>query len=129
MNFIVFKKIIDKEEKEFIHINLNNIGFLKINNENDDSLILSLNYRKKATEKSIEFKTSHNKESFRKFISKYKFFLLEKYFINVTSIDFVDEENINSKEIKLHFYFKDGQNIMIKTERTRWDNWRNLRLK
>jgi len=126
MNFLVAKKV---GEKGLIHINLDNIGYFKIEEESDKGMILAIVYRKKATEKLIEIKTSHDKEGFRKFLFPHKIFLLEKYFINVKSIDFVDEEFIDNKHIKLHFYFKDGQNITIKTTRARWNDWSNLRLK
>jgi hypothetical protein len=126
MNFLTVKKV--GKDNELIHINLNNVGFFKINEESENGLILEVTYRKKATEKLIEFKTAQNKENFRKFLANYKFYLLEKYFINVRAIDFVDEEFVDLSTIKLNFYFKDGQYITFKTQRARWENWRKLRL-
>lgn len=129
MSFLTAKKISDKNN-EYVYINLENVGFLKIKKENEDKgMNLEVVYRKKATEKFIEFKTSHDKEGFRKFIQQHKFYLLENYFINIKAIDFVDEFVDGLKEITLHFYFKDGQNLTIKTQRARWENWQNLRLK
>jgi len=126
MNYLMAKKV--GKENELIHINLNNIGYFKINEETEFGMILEITYRKKATEKLIEIRTSHDKESFRKFIAQHKFYLLENYFINVKAIDFVDEEFVDLSTIKLHFYFKDGQLITIKTIRARWENWRKIRL-
>ena len=126
MNYLTAKKV--GKENEFIHINLDNIGYFKIKEEQENGLIFEITYRKKATEKLIEIRSSHNKEGFRKFISQYKFFLLENYFINTKSIDFVDEEFVDLSTIKLHFYFKDGQFLIIKTTRSRWENWRKIRL-
>ena len=134
MNYLTVKKISKKNEnkKEFIHINLKNIGFFKIKSKNEvNKLILQIKYRKKATEKIIDITPPHNKEEFRKFIFKYTFYLLEEYFINTSSIDFVDEENIDesdSSSLNIHFYFKDGQDITIKTKKARWEDWRKLRL-
>jgi len=135
MSFMTAKKI-GSDKKEFIHINLKNIGFFKLDksdksDKSEEGLILQIKYRKKATEKIIKIKSPHDKEGFRKFIFKYNFYLLEEYFININSIDFVDEENIDetdSSSIKIHFYFKDGQDITVKTKKTRWEDWRKLRL-
>jgi len=117
-----------KIDNNIIKINLNNIGFLKIIEENDDFTKLSIQYRKKATLKEVEFILKLPKHEVPKFLARYKLYRLENYFININSLTFVVEKNENRGYIELEFYFIDGQYLTIKTNKSRWESWSSLRL-
>jgi hypothetical protein len=117
-----------KLDNNIIKINLDNIGFLKVIEEKEDFTKLSIQYRKKATLKEVEFILKLPKSEVPKFLARYKLYRLENYFININSLIFVVEKNENRGYVELEFYFTDGQYLSIKTNKSRWESWSSLRL-
>ena len=132
---ITVKKIIENEtvkndfkvSKDLLTINLKNIGFIKFLKSEDDLNYLEIQYRRRATFKNIKFIMKHSEADLISFFKNNNFFRLEKYFINISQIAFIDEYR-HEDEIKLTFYFVDGQELIIDTKFSRWENWKALRL-
>jgi len=132
---ITVKKLIENEtsknnfmiSKNLLTLNLKNLGFIKFLKSEDDLNYLEIQYKKRATFKNIKFIMKHSEADLISFFKNNNFFRLEKYFINISQIAFVDEDR-HEDEIKLTFYFIDGQELIIKTKFSRWENWKALRL-
>jgi len=129
-DYLMAKKY--ESKNEFIHINLNNVGYIKVieMEENSNKHIFEIIYRKKAMEKAIKFEVNGTYESVKHQFNLQKFYNFENNLINVKSVIFVEEENDKTKDfIKIHFYFEDGQNLSFRTKKGRWENWRRVNLK
>jgi hypothetical protein len=130
---IITTKKITKDSKEYViskdllTINLNNVGFIELLKTEDDINYLELQYRKRATFKTLKFILKHTESNLVSFFKNNNFYRLEKYFININNIVFIDE-NRNNDKIELVIYFNDGQEIIINTIYSRWENWKTLRL-
>jgi len=116
------------EDKGILNLNLNNIGFIKINKEEDNVTYLSLTYRIKASLKEKIFKLFLPRNDVSKYLAKYNFYKLEKYYLNVNNILFFETEQSDNK-VDITCYFSDGQVLNLTTEKGRWESWKQTRLK
>ena len=116
------------ESKGILNLNLNNIGFIKIDKEEDNVTYLSIIYRIKASLKEKTFKLFLPRNDVSKYLAKYNFYKLEKYYLNTNNILFFETDYSDNK-INLKCYFSDGQVLTLHTEKGRWESWKQTRLK
>jgi len=109
-------------------INTDKISYIK---EVDEKFFLE--YRKKASIKSVEIDfgiTSFDKHNY---FQRHKLYNLNGYWINVKQISFIHEERLDKKTgtdrlLDLTIYFSDGLLIEIEIEESRWRVWKETRL-
>jgi len=117
------------DDKSILNINLSNIGFIKIEEEEDNVTYLSITYRIKASLKEKVFKLFLPRNDVSKYLAKYNFYKLEKYYLNTNNILFFETKNIKDNNLELFCYFSDGQVLKLITEKGRWESWKQTRLK
>lgn len=115
-----------------ININIDNLSYLV---QKDDKFYL--NYRKKASIKSIEVPIDFENmtETPSQFFAKLGIFRLEDYWINPKNISFIEEINKSISESRrdepetdLLIYFSDGLMLDLTVYTSRWNVWKGTRL-
>jgi len=106
-------------------INTKAIGYFKYENNK-----YYCNYRKKASIKEIEIPIKFGDINDSQYFAKIGFYKLDKYFINPSSISFIDTEKINnSNDIKIHVSFINGLELNFKMDGGRFTVWVDNRLR
>jgi len=108
-----------------ITINTKTIGFIKCQNGK-----YYCQYRRKASVKEVEIPISFGNLNDSQYFAKIGFYKLENYFINPSSLSFINTEKIpNSNDVKIHLSFINGLELNFKMNGGRFTVWVDNRLR
>jgi len=131
-----------------LNLNLKNIGwiedtgekidFYKLNSDEEDVIdysrdLFKIHYRFKNVLKEKYFYFAIDNSEVSKYLAKHNFYKLERFYINIDNILFIEEEyklsvTKDKNKVKLFFYLSDGMVLQILTTKSRWENWKHIRL-